>query len=73
MNRLSDMLLAFTAAAAAPPVRTSVTFDYGWSFALGDPAGAEPPLSTASTISKSASSTVAAITLVVKAQVSPEK
>ena len=46
---LLQALAVASSVSAAPPVRTSVTFDYGWSFALGDPAGVEPPLSTAST------------------------
>ena len=35
-----------TIAAASP--RTTLTFDYGWRFSLGDPAGVTPALTTAS-------------------------
>lgn len=50
MRPLASVLLAVAIGGAhsAAGVRTQMSFDYGWHFKLGDPAGATPELTTAS-------------------------
>ena len=48
MRALLLAAAAVAGAAAAASPREQLTFDYGWRFSLGDPAGVSPPLTTAS-------------------------